>query len=50
MTLSDLSKEVEWITNSPTREDLAPLKQMIDELNKGLPSATEEVLSSRVAW
>ena len=48
---SDVSNELERITNNPTYEDLKPLRDMLQELDRGLPRATSaEVLCSRCDW
>lgn len=50
-SLPQIAKQVEDISLRPSREVLQPLREMIVELERGLPPATSgEVLSSRVKW
>jgi len=50
-SLPQIAKQVEDISLRPSREVLQPLREMIVELERGLPPATSgEVLSSRVRW
>lgn len=50
-SLPQIAKQVEDVSLRPSREVLQPLRQMIVELERGLPPATSgEVLSSRARW